>query len=115
MWTHEDVKAEMANEMPTLVWWSNRNSANNQLRQIHDNVHWWDPEGMGQSYAEDKAKLCLRFRDTVGNDWSKIAENLIDMCRAGRAWNHGNGDFEDEGDSRFQYNEQGDRQIRYLD
>jgi hypothetical protein len=97
----------MTKAMPTLVWWSNRNSADGQLRQIQDGVHWLP-------HAEDNAKLCLRFRDTDGNDWSAIAENLIDMCRAGRVWIHGDGDFEDEGDGRFEYNEQGDRRIRYL-
>ena len=114
-WTHEDVKVEMAMPQPTLVWWSNRRSADGQLREIQGRVHWWDPDRVWPARDDPRAKLCLRFSDTDGNDWSAIAENLIEMCRANRVWIHGDGDIEEDGDDRFIFSDGGDQRIRYLD
>ncbi|KAN0117097.1 hypothetical protein V8E51_003074 [Hyaloscypha variabilis] len=75
-WSHEDTKIMMAAPQPYTIWWSNRRSADTQLREIQRGLHWANPRG------NRSRRRYLRFTDTDGNDWSQIAENLIQMCLA---------------------------------
>ncbi|KAN0116659.1 hypothetical protein V8E51_002636 [Hyaloscypha variabilis] len=77
-WTHEDIKIMMETQPPYIIWWSNRRSADAQLREIQRGLHWVNPR------RNRSRRRYLRFTDTDDNNWSRIAENLIEMCLAGR-------------------------------
>jgi hypothetical protein len=108
-WTHEDTKIMMQSAEPYTIWWSNRRSANDQLGEIRNGEHWVTPRNLRGR------RRYLRFSDTDGNDWSQIAENLIEMCHAGRVWMHSDGDIDSDNDERIIEDPPGNIRVNYID
>ena len=107
-WTHEDIKLELLKDQLYSIWWSNSRAADDTIKDIMNGRHWSNPRN------NPNHRRYLRFSDTDGNDWSLIAENLLQMCQADRVWVHQDGDYEGEDDDRFEVTEDG-REIRYID
>jgi hypothetical protein len=108
-YTHEDAKIMMYSRGPNTIWGCNRRLVDRRLREIRNHRHWRNPRG------NPSRRRYLWFSDTDGNDWSQIAESLIEMCLARRVWVHSDGDPYESDDPRLIEDEEGNRDIRYID
>lgn len=87
--THTQVKRDFVEDHVDILWFSDNRAMDGVLRELREGQHLGSDRLGGQGARTRSARnapLCLRFDDTDSNDWSLIADQMIDLMLAGRIW-----------------------------
>jgi len=88
--THAQIKSDFVADPPADIrWFSNNEAAYRVLRDLGEGQHLGSDRLGGQgprTRGMRSSPPCLRFDDTDSNDWSLIADQMIDLMLAGRIW-----------------------------